>query len=143
MTGPALRKVDSHSSIHDAALGEAAQLTELLRRCLEAGEHDKAFEAACITLEHWETRTLAHADAEEEGLYKEIVEQDPALNVIIASLIRDHDLMRRMADDIRGILATEEVNQAVLNRFETMILIDEVHNHDEESLLASLGIDHE
>lgn len=139
MTGPALRQVDSHSSIHDATIGEAEQLTELLRMYLEREEWDQAFEIACITLEHWETRTLAHAEAEEEGLYKEILEAGPEWKETIVALTRDHELMRQMAVEVRRILANQEVNQAVLKRFQAMILIDLMHNRDEEYLVASLG----
>jgi len=141
MLGPALKHLDSHSSIHDAAIGEAEQLTELLRICLERNELDKAYETACITLEHWETRTLAHADSEEheEGLYNAILEARPDFADKVMSLIRDHDLMRRLAADIRKSLAEQEADYSVLRKFEAMIHIDLIHNHDEEAIVAQLG----
>ncbi len=70
MAGPALRKVDSHASIHEAALQEARELTNVYANLLKSGETDNALETAFILLEHWETRTLAHADAEEKVYIK-------------------------------------------------------------------------
>lgn len=137
-SGPALRQADSHASIHAAAIGEAEQLTELLRMCLENDERDKAYETACIALEHWETRTLAHAEAEEEGLYRDMAEARPDWADKIAALMRDHDLMRRMAAEIRGALEAQQISYSVLKRFEAMILIDLQHNRDEELLVTAL-----
>lgn len=138
MSGPALRQADSHSSIHEAALEEAKQLTALLRTCLERGEQDKAYETAIVVLEHWESRTLAHAQAEEEGLYREIVHHNAAWQEQVIGLTRDHDLMRQLADEIRQVLAEGHMDEAVLKRFEAMILIDLLHNRDEERLVAAV-----
>jgi hypothetical protein len=141
-SGPALRQADSHSSIHEAAIGEAEHLTELLRMCLEKNELDKAYDTACIALEHWETRTLAHAEAEEEGLYRDIVHARPDWADSIVALTRDHELMRRLAAEIRSGLELQKVSYALLKRFESLILIDLQHNHDEEQLVAALGAFH-
>ena len=74
MSGPGLRHIDSHSAIH---------------------------EAAHIAVEHWETRILRHAQAEEEGLYKEMVEEKPELKDDIIGLIRDHDILRFTVKEIK------------------------------------------
>jgi hypothetical protein len=57
MSGPALKHVDSHSAIHEAALMEAAELTDLLAKVIRKEEMDKALELAFVIVEHWETRT--------------------------------------------------------------------------------------
>lgn len=77
MSGPALRKVDSHSAIHEAALLEAEELTELVEELMEKREMNKAKEVSFILVEHWESRTLQHAKSEEEGLYREVEEEKP------------------------------------------------------------------
>ena len=137
VSGPALKQADSHSSIHEAAIGEAEQLTRLLRSCLDREAYEEAYETACIALEHWETRTLAHAEAEEEGLYREIAEANPEWREKIVALTRDHELMRQLATEIRDTLAEDVVDDGVVRRFEAMILIDLQHNRDEERMVAA------
>jgi len=144
MSGPALKQADSHSSIHEAAIGEAQQLTALLRNCMAKEAFEEAYETACIALEHWETRTLAHAEAEEEGLYREIAELRSDWREIVIGLTRDHELMRQLAAEIRQTLAEEAVDDGVVRRFEAMILIDLLHNREEERMVASVyGGSHE
>ncbi len=138
VSGPALRQADSHSSIHEAAIGEAEQLTQLLRSCLDREAYEEAYETACIALEHWETRTLAHAEAEEEGLYREIADANPEWREKVVALTRDHELMRQLAAEIRNTLSEEAVDDGVARRFEAMILIDLQHNRDEERMVAAV-----
>ncbi|MEX2415553.1 MAG: hemerythrin domain-containing protein [Paenibacillaceae bacterium] len=135
MSGPALKHWDSHSSIHEAALNEAAELTELLRQCITKHDYEKALEVAYITIEHWETRTLCHAEAEEEGLYVELVEQHPEVKETIIALTRDHSLMRYLAIEIKQILQDQGNFDEVLKRFDAIILIDLLHNKAEEKLV--------
>ncbi|MGN7359537.1 hemerythrin domain-containing protein [Paenibacillus sp. SAF-054] len=136
MSGPALRNVDSHASIHEAALEEARELTAMLAQCLNAGDADRALEVAFVAIEHWETRTLQHAASEEEGLYREMALARPELRDTIISLTRDHQLMRELAQDIRELLASEGASIGVLDRFRAMIRIDEIHNRDEERMIG-------
>ena len=91
MLGPSLKKQEAHSSIHEAALNEAKELRRLFQKCLADGDIDKAVKVAEITIEHWEARTLKHAEAEEDGLYKELVEENPNLEHLVIQLTRDHD----------------------------------------------------
>ncbi|ASR48244.1 hypothetical protein B4V02_16830 [Paenibacillus kribbensis] len=135
MSGPALRHVDSHSMIHEAALGEARELTELLDRSIKKGELDKAEEIAYITVEHWEGRTLQHAASEEEGLYVEAVDIKPELKNVIISLTRDHQLMREIVGEIKELLAQGKVGCELLARFQALIVVDELHNRDEMNML--------
>ncbi|WP_410769826.1 hypothetical protein [Fontibacillus sp. BL9] len=135
MSGPALKNVDSHTSIHEAALEEAKELTELFGKAVRQGEREKALELAYITLEHWETRTLQHALSEEEGLYVEALNLKPELQPVIISLTRDHDLLRQTVQEIRQLLAGGEVSEEILYRFQALIVIDQLHNRDEMEML--------
>ncbi|MCY7476255.1 hemerythrin domain-containing protein [Paenibacillus larvae] len=117
MSGPALRHMDSHSLIHEAALGEARELTELLDRSIRKGELEKAAEIAYITVEHWEARTLQHASSEEEGLYVEALGIKPELKEVIISLTRDHQLMREIVGEIKELLAQGKVGMSCLPVF--------------------------
>ncbi|WP_143420306.1 hemerythrin domain-containing protein, partial [Halorubrum lacusprofundi] len=123
MSGPALKHVDSNASIHEAALNEAAELTGLLDQLVKDEHYDKALEVAFITLEHWETRTLRHAESEEEGLYKEIAESSPELKDSIVALKRDHDLLRLLVRDIKNELDQHGISDRIVQRFQALILV--------------------
>lgn len=135
MSGPALKFVDSHSAIHEAALIEATELTELLEKVMKNEDLEKAIELSFVIIEHWETRTLRHAESEEEGLYKEIVETKPELKDDIVALTRDHDLLRLLVDEIKALLEQGEINDSVLQRFQALILVDLLHNQKELEVL--------
>lgn len=138
MSGPSLKKVDSHSLIHEATLNEARELRELYQHCLVKGKNEKALQVAEITLEHWETRTLKHAESEEEGLYKEMVEEHPELHDTVVELTRDHDLMRNVVEQMKGFLTEKKVSEEFIRLMDALIIIDEIHNEDEmNKLLAS------
>ncbi|MDY0396619.1 hemerythrin domain-containing protein [Virgibacillus halophilus] len=135
MSGPGLRHVDSHSAIHEAALNEAVELTELLDQLIKDSILDKAMEVAYVIVEHWETRTLQHAASEEKGLYKELVEEDPAKKNAIVELTRDHELLRLLVKDIKGLLKQKLIDDQVVQRFQALILVDRLHNEAEEEIL--------
>lgn len=138
MTGPSLKKADAHSSIHEAALNEAKELKELYEHCLTNGKKEKALQVAEITIEHWESRTLKHAESEEEGLYKDMVEENPALKDTVVQLTRDHDLMRNVVGQMKSLLAEKKVDQQFVRFIDALIIIDEIHNEDEmNNLLGS------
>lgn len=134
MSGPALRKVDSHSAIHEAALLEAEELTDLVEELLAKEEVDKAKEVSFILVEHWESRTLQHAKSEEEGLYKEVVKDKPELHDEIVALTRDHDLLRELVEDVKDLLDENRLDDSV-KRFQSLILIDLLHNKKEMEIL--------
>ncbi|WML44411.1 hemerythrin domain-containing protein [Neobacillus sp. PS3-40] len=135
MSGPALRNKDSHTSIHEAAIHEAQELTDLLDHLLKDEKDSQALEVAYILVEHWETRTLTHAESEEEGLYSELVTKSPELKETIIALSRDHQLLRLLMGEIKHLLASARVNQDVMKRFHAMIIVDLLHNQDEMKLL--------
>ncbi|WP_077213891.1 hemerythrin domain-containing protein [Bacillus dakarensis] len=140
MTGPSLKKQDSHSSIHDASLNEARELRELYSKCLENKELDKALQVAEVTIEHWETRTLKHAESEEEGLYKEMVEENSSLKEVVIELTRDHNIMRKMVNNMKSLLEEKKTDEQLLKLMDGLILVDEIHNEDEmNNLLGTSG----
>lgn len=136
MSGPALRNKDSHSSIHEAAINEAKELSELLEHLLKDKKLKEALEVSYILVEHWETRTLCHAEAEEDGLYNELIHKTPALKDTIIALTRDHQLLRLLIEEIKEGLAKNGVTIEVIQRFHAMILVDLLHNQDEMKLLS-------
>jgi len=139
MSGPSLKKQDAHSSIHEAALEEAVELRNLFAKCLNSDEKEKALQVAEVTIEHWESRTLKHAEAEEEGLYKELVEENPDLQLPVIQLTRDHDLMRRIVGQIKDLLEKDEITEQMLALFDSLIIIDSIHNEDEMNKLLGNG----
>lgn len=136
-TGPSLRKTDSHSAIHEAALHEAKELRNIFRKCIEDGDKGKALQVAEVAIDHWESRTLKHADSEEEGLYKEMIKSNPKLEKIVNQLTRDHDLMRRIVTTMKKSLETEEADHRMIPLLDSLIIIDEIHNDDEMNKLLA------
>ncbi|APC48499.1 hypothetical protein GLV94_06700 [Virgibacillus halodenitrificans] len=136
MSGPALRKIDSHSAIHEAALNEAIELTNLLDQLVIKEQHKKALEVGYILVEQWETRTLRHAEEEEAGLYKEIVKDNPDLQSEITALTRDHNLLRIIIKDIKEKFNEEKtISDNIVQLFQSLIIIDELHNQKEMEVL--------
>lgn len=138
MSGPGLVQVDSHTAIHEAAIFEAEELNDILARLLQDQQTEKALETAYITVEHWESRTLRHAEAEERGLYKELVKTNPELKESVIELTRDHDLLRILVKEIKEILDAEGMNEKALQKFHALVHVDLIHNEEEEEILASL-----
>lgn len=135
MSGPGLKNIDSHSAIHEAALNEAIELNEILEALVKNDELEKALKTAYVVVEHWESRILQHATAEEEGLYKDLVEESPALKDKVIALTRDHDILRILVREIKEALDDEGFSASVLQRFHALVLVDIIHNRDEESIL--------
>lgn len=137
MSGPSLKKQDAHTLIHESALNEAKELRILLQKFLEDNQKEKALKVAEVSIEHWEFRTLQHAAAEEEGLYKEMVAEKPSLQPLVYQLTRDHDLMRRMVEQMKNLLINDEVDDRMLSLLDSLIIVDSIHNDDEmNNLLA-------
>ena len=137
MSGPSLKKRDAHSSIHEAALNEAKELRDLFQKCLEEGVKERAVQVAEIVIEHWESRTLKHAEAEEEGLYREIVEENPNLRQLVIQLTRDHDLMRRMVAEMKDLLNKNEMDERMISLLDSLLVVDSLHNEDEMNKLLT------
>ena len=136
MSGPSLKKQDTHSSIHDAALNEAKDLRDLFQKCLADDNQVKAIQVAEITIEHWESRTLQHAKEEEEGLYKEMVQRNQDFINVVIQLTRDHDLMRRMIGQIKDLLSKNEMDERMVALMDALLIVDFIHNEDEMNNLV-------
>ncbi|TQS74351.1 hemerythrin domain-containing protein [Ornithinibacillus gellani] len=135
-TGPALRKLAAHRSIHDGAYAEARDLTDVVNQLFQQERDDECRTAADVLIEYWETRVIAHADAEEEGLYVEIAEENPQLQKEIHMLTRDHDLLRIILDKIKTqFKENHHVTKLVLDQFQSLLIVNEIHSRDEERLL--------
>lgn len=137
MSGPSLRKLHSHRAIHDGAYSEAQNMTEMLIHLHTEGRIDHARLAADALVEHWETRTLAHAEAEEEGFYQEVLASRSELAELITKLTRDHDLLRKIVVEIKVLLGESGVNEDIVTRFNLLLVINRIHSRDEEKYLLS------
>ncbi|NSL52216.1 hemerythrin domain-containing protein [Calidifontibacillus erzurumensis] len=135
MSGPSLHKLSAHRSIHNGALSEAKDLLELLEQVFLEGKLDYATLAARSLIEHWKTRTIAHADSEEDGFYQSKLDENPELEELIIMLKRDHQLFRTIVNEIEEIIDKEGVNQEVIDRFKTLQVLNQIHNKEEETRL--------
>jgi len=135
-TGPSLRKLDSHSAIHHGAYVEARDLTEVTDKLFYGDREEDCLKAAEALVEYWETRVIAHADTEDESFYKELMEKKPELQKDLHMLSRDHDLFRIIIGNIKEqIEAENKVTKNILNQFQALLVIKEIHNQGEESKL--------
>ncbi|HUC91749.1 MAG TPA: hemerythrin domain-containing protein [Paenibacillus sp.] len=141
LSGPALKQLHAHRAIHDGALSEGIQLTDLLVQLLKENRIEHSRVVATALIEHWETRTLAHAEAEEEGFYNDMAQQKPELSETVIMLRRDHDLIRLLVAEVKSSLAHEELSEAIMDRFKTIAQIVRIHSEHEEKYL--LDTDHE
>ncbi|WP_062356760.1 hypothetical protein [Bacillus kwashiorkori] len=134
MSGPSLKKYHSHHSIHEGVYVEARELTTLLLKSIEEKKAENYIqEITNALIEHWEQRMLAHADSEEEGLFKERLAENPDLLEIVAKLKRDHQIMGILVEEIKTELQKEKViNEYVLDRFKALLCMIQIHNREEE-----------
>lgn len=134
-TVPSLQRRDGHSSIHEAALHEAVEIMQVYEQCMQREDMDKAYRVADIFVEHWETRTLAHARMEEEHLYPEVLQRHPDKTRTITRLERDHALMKQIVEKMKQRLMTSTADQSLLQLMGALIVIDEIHNEEEMYIL--------
>ncbi|WP_371811516.1 hemerythrin domain-containing protein [Sporosarcina sp. Te-1] len=135
LSGPALKQLQAHRALHEGGLSGALEKTERLIGYLEEGDLDTANRAADELIEYWKTRVLSHADAEEEGFYRDIANEQPALESAIIQLTRDHDLLRIIVADLESLRMQEQLSPAVLQKFYALLVVNEIHSRDEERLL--------
>lgn len=135
MSGPGLNQHDAHHAIHQAAFYEAERLTLQLRRALRQGDQQQALQVASVLIEHWQTRTLRHAEAEEAGWYREMLAERPELQNDVTVLTRDHELLRLLLAEAQGILTARGIASGVVERFEAMLLVNSIHSREEERRL--------
>ena len=137
LSGPALTIRDSHHAIHEAAFLEAEELTVELRRCVIARDEKVGMEIISMLMEHWQHRILCHATEEEEGLYQDIGGRWPKSTSLIATLIRDHELLRILVMEIQTLLDTRRWTAGIVERFEALLLINAIHSRQEEEQLLA------
>ncbi|SKA91457.1 hemerythrin domain-containing protein [Sporosarcina newyorkensis] len=136
MSGPALRQLHSHRAIHEGGLSGAVMKTEDLVGFLEQGEQEMVNQACDDLIDYWKTRVISHADAEEEGFYKQILAENPELEREIIQLTRDHDLMRLVVQDIEALREKDpQVTAEIMQKFYGLMVINELHSREEERLL--------
>lgn len=135
MSGPALKQLQAHRAIHEGGLSGAVSKTELLIETLQKGDMKLADRAADELIDYWKSRVISHADAEEEGFYKDIKRENPELEEAIIQLTRDHDLLRIIVKDIEELRETEKISPTVLQKFYSLLVVNEIHSRDEERLL--------
>jgi len=133
--GPSLGQKHAHHAIHEGALTGAIQKTEDLFGFLIKGEAEAAKLAADDLVDYWETRIIAHADSEESGFYQEKAEQYPELKEAVIGLKRDHDILRMILQDIRLILNEKGITHEVMMKFDSLIIVIELHSREEERTL--------
>ncbi|MDQ0215497.1 hypothetical protein J2S13_001915 [Oikeobacillus pervagus] len=138
MSGPSLRQLHAHRSIHDGAYSEAKSLTDLLLNLVKDHKEKEALEVADALVEHWEQRVIGHADSEEEGFYLEVTKNNPKLHDKIIMLTRDHDIIRTFAREIREELKKNKVTENILDRFKALLLINKLHSRDEERFVFKM-----
>lgn len=140
MTGPSLKQLHAHHAIHAGALaGGAIAKTEELKQFMREENVDKINMAVSELLDYWESRIISHADAEEEenGFYQEIIELKPLLKEEIVALKRDHNLLRTIAEQIKTQMEEEGFSIEILEKFQALIIVNEIHSHDEEQILLA------
>ncbi|HIW12718.1 MAG TPA: hemerythrin domain-containing protein [Candidatus Salinicoccus stercoripullorum] len=135
-TGPALRKVGSHTSIHDAALNHALNLNDDLQDAIAENQMDEAMDISAQIIDIWENRIIEHANSEEESLYKEMSAHSEELAKRVIELTREHDILRVLLAQIKEVLQKEgKVTDEAVRKFDTLIIVDEVHNDYEMEAL--------
>lgn len=134
-SGPSLKQLHAHHAIHEGGRSGAIDKTEEVEELLAAKEYEVAKQAAEHLIDYWETRILSHAQAEEEGFYLEMAEQNPELKDAVIQLTRDHDIMRIIIQDVKELLAKEGVTSEVLHQFHALITVNAIHSRDEERIL--------
>ena len=108
MSGPALRRQDSHRLIHQMAWSEARDILNVSNSLWKQGNIEQLVQTAEVFVEHIETRILSHAMEEESGLYGEWRAMNDEWLPMISSLIADHEELRQMAAQIENAVTAGE-----------------------------------
>ncbi|MFK9092905.1 hemerythrin domain-containing protein [Bacillus salipaludis] len=138
MSGPSLRKKHVHHSIHDGIFTEARDLTNVLKEQVREKKTENRNEVCDALIEHWETRTLAHAQSEEEGFFVEKLKEQPDLQHTIIKLKRDHQILELIVRSIKEKKEDKGVTEEILPYFDALLVVFELHNHEEETSLFEM-----
>lgn len=135
-TGPALKQLTSHRSIHDAGQAQARALTEDVMQLFEDQQMENCLQAAQALIQHWEEKIIAHADAEDETFFQELLAGEQIPDQHIYMMMRDHDLFRQITAHIKeSITEQEKVTRHHLYEFNTLLILNSFHHKGEEKYL--------
>ena len=135
-SGPALRQKTAHRSIHDAGQAQARELTEMTVQLFNEKREKDCLKTAKVLVEHWENKIIAHADAEDEGFYQELLEENNIPKKDLYMLMRDHDLFRQITQHIKEKLNKQnKVTQENIDEFNSLLVINHFHHMGEENTL--------
>lgn len=135
-SGPALKQLTSHRAIHDAAQAQARELTEMVNHLYKEKREEECLKTANVLIEHWEEKIIAHADAEDEGFYKELLEEKKVPAKDLYMLMRDHDLFRQIIRDMKQQLSEKNhITTKQIYTFHALIVLNEYHHIGEEATL--------
>lgn len=135
-TGPALKQLTSHRSIHDAGQAQARSLTEEVMQLFEENQTEECLQAAQALIQHWEEKIIAHADAEDESFFQELLAGEQIPDKHIYMMMRDHDLFRQIAAHIKE--SVTELGKVTMNHiyeFNTLLILNSFHHKGEEKYL--------
>src|SRR5699024_12594985 len=107
-TGPALKQLTSHRSIHDAGQAQARALTEDVMQLFEEEQTEDCLQAANILVQHWEEKIIAHADAEDETFLQELLASEEIPDQHVYIMMRDHDLLRKSNTHIKESIKKQQ-----------------------------------
>ena len=135
-TGPALKQLTSHRSIHDAGQAQARALTEDVIQLFEDKQTEDCLQTANMLVQHWEEKIIAHADAEDETFFQELLQDDEIPDQHVYMMMRDHDLFRKIASHIKESLKQQEkVTMNHIYEFNTLLILNSFHHKGEEEYL--------
>ena len=135
-TGPALRQLTAHRSIHDAGQSQARELTEMMNQLFKEEREEDCLKTAKVLIEHWEEKIIAHADAEDEGFYQELLEEGNIPKKNLYMLMRDHDLFRKIVKQIKEKIAQQnKVTEENIYELYSLLVINDFHHKGEENTL--------
>ncbi|MFJ7725759.1 hemerythrin domain-containing protein [Neobacillus sp. NPDC097160] len=117
---------------------EARDLTNVLKEQVREKKAENSNEVCDALIEHWETRTLAHAQSEEEGFFVEKLKEQPDLHDTIIKLKRDHQILELIVMSIKEKKEDKGVTEEILPYFDALLVVFELHNHEEETSLFEM-----
>ncbi len=134
MSGPALRKLESHHAIHETARHEADEALRLAQRAYASGDQEAFLRVAEVFLQVIEGRVLIHAAEEEQGLYQEWLQLATMQPSAIDELIQEHDAVRHEASLLERAMVQGDHAEAMSAMYQLMTDSARHSQHEEEVL---------
>ncbi len=139
MSGPALRKVESHHAIHDTAWREADEAFRMAVKAHGSDNGERFARVAEVFLQVMEGRILVHAAEEEQGLYHEWLTVDTTLQPTIDELIHEHGTIRQGSSELERAMIRGEYDEAV-SVMHQLLDMSARHSRHEENVLRLLSV---